>query len=88
MPKVLNFKVIIEQDEAGWFVASVPAIPGAHTQGKTYEEVLKNIKEVIGLCLEEANDNINYRDQITWPEPDDKSKFLGIVDMPVRVAIA
>ena len=36
--KDLQFKVLIEQDENGVFVASVPAIPGCHTQGNTYEE--------------------------------------------------
>ena len=50
MPKVLNFKVLIEQDEDGVFVASVPAIPGCHTQGKTYEEVIENVKEAIELA--------------------------------------
>lgn len=60
MPKILNFKVILEQDEKGYFVASVPAIPGCHTQGKTYEEVLKNIKEAIELCLKVADSNPSY----------------------------
>ncbi len=63
MPKVLNFKVLIEQDEDGVFVAHVPAIAGCHTQGRTYEEVIKNIKESIGLCLEVAKDDssANFR---------------------------
>ena len=55
--KILQFKVIIEQDEDGWFVASAPAIPGCHTQGKTYEEVIKNITEAIELCLEVAKED-------------------------------
>jgi len=38
MEKYLNFKVIINQDEDGFFVASCQAITGCHTQGKTYEE--------------------------------------------------
>lgn len=44
MKEVLNFKVIINQDEDGTFVATCPAIPGCHSQGETYEEVVKNIK--------------------------------------------
>jgi predicted RNase H-like HicB family nuclease len=47
------FQVIIEQDEAGYFVAECPALKACYTQGKTYEEVIENIKDVIALCLEE-----------------------------------
>lgn len=65
MPKVQQFRVIIEQDEDGVFVASVPAIPGCHTQGETYEEALVNVKEAIELCVEEARADSAYRDRIT-----------------------
>lgn len=54
--KVYNFTVLIERDEDGWLVGSVPALRGCHTQGKTMDELLKNIKEVIELCLEEEKD--------------------------------
>lgn len=47
------FQVIVEQDEAGWYVAECPALRACYTQGKTYEEVMENIKDVIALCLEE-----------------------------------
>ena len=47
------FQVIIEQDEAGYYVAECPALRACYTQGKTYEEVMKNIKDVIGMCLQE-----------------------------------
>ena len=60
MAKVLNFKVVIEQDDKGFFIADVPSIPGCHTQGKTYEEVLKNIREAIKLCLEVAEKDKVY----------------------------
>lgn len=45
------FHVIVEQDEAGYFVAECPALKACYTQGKTYEEVIDNIKDVIRLCL-------------------------------------
>ena len=45
------FQVIVEQDEAGYFVAECPALKACYTQGKTYEEVMENIKDVIALCL-------------------------------------
>ena len=64
MEKYLNFKVIINQDEDGFFVASCPTIPGFHTQGKTYEEAEKNIKEAIELCLKVAQEDDEYRKTI------------------------
>ncbi len=54
--KKYNFTVLIEKDEDGMFVAEVPDLKGCYTQGKTLQEALKNIKEVIGLCLEEHRD--------------------------------
>ena len=45
------FQVIVEQDEAGYFVAECPALNACYTQGQTCEEAVENIKEVIELCL-------------------------------------
>lgn len=59
-----QFKVIIEQGESGYFIATVPALPGCYTQGKTMKELTKNIKDVIQLCLEEARENPDYRKRI------------------------
>jgi predicted RNase H-like HicB family nuclease len=47
------FQVIIEQDEAGYYVAECPGLKACYTQGKTYEEAVENIKDVIGLCLQD-----------------------------------
>ncbi|MBS3061609.1 MAG: type II toxin-antitoxin system HicB family antitoxin [Candidatus Diapherotrites archaeon] len=49
-----EFKVIIEQDEAGWLVADVPELQGCHTQAKTMDALIERVKEVILLCLEDA----------------------------------
>ena len=48
----MDFDVILEKDADGWFIASVPALKGCHTQGKTRKEAMENIKEAIELCLE------------------------------------
>lgn len=48
--KVMDFNVIIEQDEDNVYVATVPELEGCHTQGKTIQEVLERIKEAIELC--------------------------------------
>ena len=46
----------IEKDlETGLYVATVPGIPGAHTQAETLDELQKNLREVIELCLEEMD---------------------------------
>jgi len=74
-----NFRVIVEQDEDGVFVASVPSLPGCHTQGNTYEQAMGRIEEAIELCLEEAKANPSYKSQIS-PTP----KFIGISDVTVK----
>ncbi len=59
-----EFKVIIEQDEDGYFVASVPAFPGCHTQAKSLPELRKRLREAISLCVEVAKSDASYRKQI------------------------
>ena len=47
-----EFNVVIEKDENGYFVASVPALRGCHTQAKSLDVLMKRIREAIELCLE------------------------------------
>ena len=56
-----QFQVIIERDEDGFFVASVPAFPGCHTQARTLETLTKRVKEAISLCLEIAKADPEYQ---------------------------
>lgn len=51
MKRTHAFQVIIEQDEAGCFVAECLALKACYTQGATFEEAIRNIKDVIALCL-------------------------------------
>jgi predicted RNase H-like HicB family nuclease len=51
-----QLQVVVEQDEDGLYVAECPALDGCYTQGKTFEEVIENIKDVIALCIEELRD--------------------------------
>jgi predicted RNase H-like HicB family nuclease len=47
-----EFNVVIERDEDGYFVASVPSLRGCHTQAKSLDVLMKRIQEAIELCLE------------------------------------
>ena len=57
--QILDFTVIIEQDEDGIYVANVPEIEGCYTQGKTVQEILERIKEAIEVCLERDKEQVN-----------------------------
>ena len=47
-----EFTVVIERDEDGYLVGSVPSVRGCHTQAMTMDELLERMKEAIQLCLE------------------------------------
>lgn len=68
-----EFNIIIEQDEDGFFVASVPELHGCHTQAKSLDILMKRIKEAIELCLEVEES------QIQTP------RFVGIQRMTVEI---
>lgn len=50
-----EFSVVIEKDEEGYYVASVPALRGCHTQAKSLDTLIERIKEAIELCLKSKN---------------------------------
>ncbi|MFH1290091.1 MAG: type II toxin-antitoxin system HicB family antitoxin [Nanoarchaeota archaeon] len=54
-----EFTVVIEKDEDGLYVATVPDIQGCYTQGKTVEQAIERIKEAIEVCLEADGEEIN-----------------------------
>jgi predicted RNase H-like HicB family nuclease len=45
--KSMKFGVVVEKDQDGYYVASVPELPGCHTQAKTLDKVMERIKEAI-----------------------------------------
>jgi predicted RNase H-like HicB family nuclease len=49
-----RFDVVIGRDEEGFYVASVPQLPGCHTQARSLDEVTERIREAIELCLQAA----------------------------------
>jgi predicted RNase H-like HicB family nuclease len=70
-----QFVVYIEQDEDGMYIGSIPAIPSCYAEGDTYEEMLKNLTEVVKLCLR----NISAKDL-------PKSRFIGIHNLALTHA--
>ncbi len=73
--KIYNFPVYIKKSDK-WFVAVCPELQGCYTQGKTPEEALKNMREVIALHLE---------DRRKLREPIPFERFVGITELEVRV---
>ncbi len=47
-----KFTIVIERDEEGYYVATVPGLRGCHTQAKNLDTLMKRAREVIELCLE------------------------------------
>lgn len=50
-PKRIQFPVVVEKDEDGFYVVESPVLQGCYSQGKSLDEALENIREVIELCL-------------------------------------
>jgi len=48
----LKVSVVVELDEDGWFVGSVPELPGCHTQAKSLDELMKRMREAVEAYLE------------------------------------
>ena len=66
-----KFTVVIERDEEGYYVGSVPSLRGCHTQAKTLDTLMKRVREVVELCLEDGN------------EVDDSLELVGIQQISV-----
>jgi len=66
-----KFTVVIEKDEDGCLVATVPALRGCHTQAKNLDTLMKRTREVISLCLEEEKN------------PPDALELVGIQQVSV-----
>lgn len=80
--KMLRFKVVIEQDEGGWYVGSIPELPGCYTQAKTLKELRRRIKEAILLVLEtdEAARQAKLR------SPNALLRFFDVENLGIRCA--
>ncbi len=66
-----HFPVLLEQDEDGIYIVSCPSFKGCHSYGKTVEEAMNNIREVIQMCLEEE-------------QPDQSNRFIGFREIELQ----
>mgnify|MGYP001620204953 CR=1 FL=1 len=75
--KIYQYTAVFEPDkESGGYTVTIPALPGCISEGETFEEALKNIKEATGLYLDvmkEEKKHIPFYDQ-------------GVIIAPIRVA--
>jgi predicted RNase H-like HicB family nuclease len=76
--KALSYSVFYEMAPEGGVVASVPALPGCHTQGETIEEAELNIKEAIALYLESLAAHGE-------PIPVEGPSYQGRVSVPISI---
>ncbi len=63
-----HLPILIEMDEDRYYIVSCPMFKGCHTYGKSIEEAMENIKEVIDICLEET-------------EPEELNQFIGFREL-------
>ncbi len=67
-----EFSVIIERDEEGFYVASVPELQGCHTQARSLDKLMERIREAIELCLEVEKDIVS-------------NEFIGVQRIAIEV---
>ncbi|MBI2025590.1 type II toxin-antitoxin system HicB family antitoxin [Candidatus Kaiserbacteria bacterium] len=67
--KIYEFPVVVEKDEKGYFFVYAPSLQGCYTQGRSLEEALKNIREVIQLHVEDRRalkEAVPYRKPVSF----------------------
>lgn len=72
--KKYNFPVLIEQDEDGVYLATVPDLKGCHTQAKSLDKLLPRVKEAIDLCLAAEKERFGVVPRL---------KFIGLQQIEV-----
>ena len=55
-----EFSVIVERDHEGYYVATVPQLPGCHTQARSLDKLMDRTREAIELCLEVERETCRF----------------------------
>ena len=61
---MLHLPILVEQDEDNMFIVSCPIFRGCHSYGKSIDEALENIKQVVEICIEEEKENYPLSDNL------------------------
>jgi predicted RNase H-like HicB family nuclease len=72
---IYNFPVLIEKDQGGYYIGTVPSLRSCYTQAKTLPELYTRLQEVISLCLEVEKEFFNHRTS--------QNKFIGVQTVEV-----
>lgn len=72
--KILHLPILVEQDEDNVYIVSCPVFKGCHSYGKTIDEALANIKEVIDICMDEEKEKVS-----------EINRFVGFREMQVSI---
>ncbi|MDP3913527.1 MAG: type II toxin-antitoxin system HicB family antitoxin [Bacteroidota bacterium] len=72
--KILHLRILVEQDEDNVYIVSCPVFKGCHSYGKTIDEALANIKEVIDICMDEEKEKVT-----------EINRFVGFREMQVTI---
>jgi len=75
--KILHLPILVEQDEDNVYIVSCPVFRGCHSYGKTIDEALLNIREVIDMCMEEEKERVT-----------EINRFVGFREMQVSIKSA
>lgn len=59
-----SLPIVMERDEGGMYVVECPVFSGCYTQGKTLDEALRNIQEVIALVCEEEDNRAMFEEYV------------------------
>jgi len=75
--KIVHLPILVEQDEDNIYIVSCPIFKGCHSYGKTIDEALANIKEVIDLCIDEEKEDASG-----------SNRFIGFREMQITLKSA
>jgi predicted RNase H-like HicB family nuclease len=75
--KILHLPILVEQDEDNVYIVSCPVFKGCHSYGKTVDEALVNIREVIDMCIDEEKEKVSGI-----------NRFVGFREMQVSLKTA
>ena len=75
---IIHLPILIEQDEDNIFIVSCPVFKACHSYGKTVDEAIDNIKEVITICIDEEKEK----------QPHIMNRFIGFRELQVPLKSA